>query len=103
MLSVRGGLMKFAFLCALLASALWSQEYRATVMGTVTDPAGAAVPGAGVVVTNSESGVTSRTLTNHDGAFQVPYLMPGLYSVEVTHAGFKSHRRGPVELHVDDR
>src|SRR5262249_45047202 len=51
----------------------------------------------------NESGVSSRTVTNRDGAFQAPYLVPGLYSVEVTHTGFKTHRRGPIELHVDDR
>src|ERR1041384_1958141 len=85
------------------AGTLQAQEYRATVLGTVPDPAGAAVPGAAVAVTNNESSVTSRTRTNNDGAFQVPYLVPGLYSIEAIHAGVKTYRRSPVELHVDDR
>src|SRR5947207_15957510 len=95
--------MKVALLGPLLISALWSQAYRATLLGTVTDPAGAAAEGAAVVVTNNGSGVSSRTLTNHYGRFQVPYPAPGMYSVEVAHAGFKTHRRGPIELHVDGR
>src|SRR5262249_40605445 len=90
-------------LCSVFAGALCGQEYRATVLGTVTDPAGAAVPGAAVVITSIESGVSSGTSTNHDGAFQAPYLMPGMYSIEVSRAGFKRHRRGPIALHVDDR
>ncbi|MCL4402885.1 MAG: Plug and carboxypeptidase regulatory-like domain-containing protein, partial [Acidobacteria bacterium] len=89
----------------LLALALTSsaQEYRATVLGTVTDPAGAAVPNASIVITNTETGVASRTRTNAEGSYQVPYLLPGTYMVEVSLDGFKTHRRGPLELHVDDR
>lgn len=82
---------------------VFGQEYRATVLGTVTDPSGAAVPNAAVVVTNNESGVASRTRTNAEGVYQVPYLLPGNYTVEISHEGFKKHRRGPLELHVDDR
>jgi hypothetical protein len=86
-----------------VAGAARAQEYRATVLGTVTDPAGAAVPGAAIVITNNDSGVASRTQTNAEGAYQIPYLLPGNYILEVSHPGFKTHRRGPVELHVDDR
>jgi hypothetical protein len=80
-----------------------AQEYRATVLGTVTDPAGAGVPHAAVVVTNNESGVAAHTETNGEGLYQVPFLLPGEYAVEVSRTGFKTHRRSPVELHVDDR
>ena len=87
----------------LLAGTAGAQEYRATVLGSATDPSGAAVPKASVIVTNSESGVRSHTETYNGGAFQVPYLLPGSYTVEVSHPGFKTHRRGPIELRVDDR
>jgi hypothetical protein len=92
-------------LCCLLglAGGLGAQEYRATVLGSVTDPTGAAVPKASVVIANNESGVSWRTETNSEGAFQVPYLLPGVYTLEVAHPGFKTHRRGPIELRVDDR
>src|SRR5262244_2548792 len=85
----------------LFVAVLAAQEYRATVVGTVTDPSGAAVPGASVVVTASASGIVSRTLTNGEGAYQVPYLLPGVYAIEISRPGFKTHRRGPIELHVD--
>ena len=87
----------------LIGVALFAQEYRATVLGTVTDPVGAAVAKASVVITNTQSGVASRTVTNSDGAYQVPYLVPGSYLVEIAQTGFKTHRRGPLELHIDDR
>jgi hypothetical protein len=84
------------------ASFLCAQEYRATVLGTVTDPGGAVVPGAKVAVTNNGTGVASRTQTNNNGVYQVPYLQPGSYTLDVTHPGFKTYQRGPIELHVDD-
>ena len=93
------------WLCCLLglAGGLGAQEYRATVLGTVTDPTGATVAIATVLITNNDSGVSSRTQTNTEGAFQIPYLLPGVYTLEVAVAGFKTHRRGPIELRVDDR
>ena len=93
----------FAGMLLACGALMFAQEYRATVLGTVTDPSGAAVPNAAVVVTNNESGVASRTRTNNEGVYQVPYLLPGIYTLEVSHAGFKAHRRGPLEMHVDDR
>lgn len=85
------------------AGVLVAQEYRATVLGAVTDPTGAAVPKAAVVITNNASGVSSKTETNNEGMYQLPYLLPGVYTLEVSMAGFKTHRRGPIELRVDDR
>ena len=97
---MRPAFLSIALVFAALVSA---QEYRATVMGTVSDPAGAKVPKASIVITNIDSGVASRTATNESGIYQVPFLLPGNYMLEVSHPGFKTHKRGPVELHVDDR
>ncbi len=59
-----------------------------TIVGTVTDPAGAAVANASVVVRNNGTAQERRITTNSDGAFQVPTLNPGIYSIEVTAPGF---------------
>jgi hypothetical protein len=82
---------------------LLAQEYRATVVGSVTDPSGAAVPKASITITNTESGVSSKTETNQEGVYQVPYLLPGVYSLEAVAPGFKTHHRSPIELRVDDK
>ena len=51
------------------------------IVGAVTDPSGAAVPNATVVVTNTDTGV-SRTLTsNGDGLYTANFLLPGHYEV----------------------
>lgn len=85
----------------LLAPCLCAQEYRATLLGSVTDVTGGAVPGADVHVINTETGVNNATSTNAKGAFVIPLLNPGTYSLAVSHAGFKSYQRERVVLQVN--
>jgi hypothetical protein len=93
-------LLSLALLFAAMGSA---QEYRATVLGTVTDPQGAAVSKASITIVNIDSGTISKTSANDSGSYQISFLLPGNYMLEVSHPGFKAHKRGPIELHVDDR
>ncbi len=85
------------------SAALCAQEYRASLIGTVTDPTGAAVPHAAVQAINNETGVVVSSVTNSEGVYSIPFLQPGNYRVEVEHPGFKTLERGPIELQVNDR
>src|SRR5262245_49036672 len=60
-----------------------------SISGTVVDSGGLAVPGAAVVVAN-DTGASFGTITNLGGAFSVPGVGAGLYSVTVTLPGFKT-------------
>jgi len=84
-------------------AAVKAQEYRATLLGVVTDQTGAAVPGASVTATNIASGVSTATRTNTDGSYLIPFLLPGNYQVRVEQFGFRSFERSPIELRVNDR
>jgi hypothetical protein len=65
------------------------------VRGVVTDPSGAAVPGAAVTVTGPR--VAQTLVTGRDGEFEAPGLAPGHYSVTVRAEGFAGLReRGLV-------
>jgi hypothetical protein len=79
------------------------QETRGTILGTVTDSSGATIPNARVTVTNLGTGVAAPSTTNTEGAYAVPFLIPGTYNVKVEHDGFKSAERQPVALRVADR
>ena len=72
------------------------------ITGTITDSAGAAVPGATVVVTNTDTGV-SRTLTS-DGAglYNAPFLVPGRYEVVATGPSFGKVDRKDLLLTVGE-
>ncbi len=87
----------------LVAGLLSAQEYRATLVGAVLDPSGAAVPLAKVTAINTETGVSSSTTSAGDGDFVIPFLVPGNYSLRVEKLGFKTTDRGPIELRVNDR
>ena len=85
------------------ASMGWAQEARGTIVGRVTDASGAAVPAATVTVTSQSMGTTQTSETNETGLYQATYLIPGLYTVEVSSAGFKKYVRKDVELRIGDR
>jgi Carboxypeptidase regulatory-like domain len=63
---------------------------KTVLSGTVVDAAAGVIPGATIVVKNTETGLTFNTITNADGAFSVPALDPGTYSVTVSLSGFKT-------------
>ena len=86
-------------LLGLLAACIaYGQIRSATVTGTVTDPAGAVVQGAEVVVTNSDTGITDTTKSTGAGQYTVPYLPAGTYTVVVSMPGFAPYRQTGVAM-----
>jgi Carboxypeptidase regulatory-like domain/TonB dependent receptor len=80
--------------------ALWGQGSVGTLNGTVLDPAGAVVPGATVVVTNTANGVEARTTTTGSGSYTLPYLSAGTYRLRVSAPGFRTAEDTNVILRV---
>ncbi len=54
------------------------QEFRGSILGTVTDSTGGVLPGVSVSVANTETGVKQTVVTDGGGAYRVLYLNPGL-------------------------
>src|SRR5690348_6677980 len=85
---------RVACACALLAvlriPALQGQAVNGTILGTVTDPSGAAVVGATVEVTNTATQVKRSVVTNTQGRYRVPELIIGTYDVRVSFQGFET-------------
>ena len=67
---------------ALRVPALAQGETTSAIVGSVTDPTGAAIPGAAVTVTNIENGLKRSVKTDDAGRFSFPQLKPGMYSVK---------------------
>ncbi|MGH9159857.1 MAG: TonB-dependent receptor domain-containing protein [Vicinamibacteraceae bacterium] len=88
-------LVAAAMVCAwaLGSSATRAQSVDTGILGIVSDAAGAVVPGADVVITNSSTGVAQSVVSGPDGSFEVRYLLPGEYVVEATLSGFRADRR----------
>ena len=83
---------KFAtiLLFAALAVSALAQVTTGRLEGTVTDPQGAAVPGAQVKVVNKETGQTFDTVTDEKGLWAIPSVATATYTVSVNHPGFKT-------------
>ena len=70
----------------LLVSALLS---AATIEGVVKDPSGAAVPGAAIILKNSETALAENALTDNQGHFAFADVPPGKYAITIQHDGFE--------------
>jgi hypothetical protein len=81
-----------------------AQEIAATLSGTITDPSGAVVAGAAIVVHNNDTNSDVRVVkTNIAGGFTVTNIPAGRYTVTVKGAGFKSHVAEDVVLNVAEK
>ena len=93
-----GAAVAFLCLAPLIARA---QDATGRVVGKITDPAGAVIPGARVTVTESDTQLTRDTTTGADGTFQVLSLPIGRYSVVVEHPGFSKVSTEPQQLFIN--
>jgi len=99
---LRTGKCLFVAAFAVIFSA-HAQETRSTVLGRISDPTGAVIPGAVVEATNLDTGVRAMVPTNANGDFLLPFLIPGPYSLTVEAPGFKKWVRSRIQTRVDDR
>jgi hypothetical protein len=80
-----------------------AQEAGGTIVGTVTDPSGAAVADARVTIKSLATGLERSSTTNADGVYSVPNLIPGTYDITVTLRGFSAAVVHGVGLLAGDR
>jgi hypothetical protein len=81
----------------------YAQENRATIVGTIADAAGAALPNATVSATNIETNIMTATTSNAAGLYTLPFLPIGKYRVAISARGLKSIVREGIELRVGGR
>ena len=79
----------------------WSQEVTASITGTVTDPGGAAIPGATITATSQERGQTYTALTNDSGLYRISQLPAGAYTIKVEKKGFATASYPAIVLSVN--
>jgi len=86
---------------ALLSTVAYSQQ-AATIVGTVIDASGAAVPSAKVTITNTDTGLVRSTTTNASGNYAARELTIGHYDVRIEAQGFKAHATSGISLNVNE-
>ena len=96
----RSKLIRLMFMLCLTVAPCLAQVSTATITGIVQDSAGALVPGAQVVVTQTQTNGTAQAVTDSSGVFSLPALPVGPYSMSVTAAGFATYARTNIVLTV---
>ena len=94
------------FVCCVLFGVVfsglaWAQE--ATIVGSVKDPSGAAVPNATVTITNTDTGITTIVTSAADGQYVAPAIHIGNYNVSAQATGFATAQHSNLQLRVGDR
>ncbi len=79
-----------------------AQFTTASLGGTVTDPSGAAVPGATVTTQNTATGVSQSVTSGPSGRYLFPALPVGTYKLTVTKAGFQTYAQSGIVLTVNE-
>ncbi len=94
------GLLVLAFGFCAGHVAIAQNSNSGDIRGTVTDATGAVMPGVSVTVTNNDTGVITKYVTNGDGLYDTNSILPGNYTVTFSKSGFETVKRGPVALQV---
>jgi hypothetical protein len=89
----------FMALCSLMPIVASAQE-SGTVLGVVKDASGGVVPNAKVTITNTGTSEVRTATTGADGAYRVPALRPGTYTVKVEVQGFQTQTVTGLTLNV---
>jgi hypothetical protein len=90
--------LQLAVFC--LSWPLLAQSNRGSITGTVSDSAGALVPGAQVVITNAETGTKSNTVTTGTGNYSLVQLPVGTYTLSVEQPGFSKYEQTNIQVQV---
>ncbi len=89
---------RYLFVAWLLVAACFSQDFRGTISGVVTDSSSAPVAGAKVTVNEANTGTRVQITTDATGQYTALFLLPGDYHITAALEGFKEYLRKGIHL-----
>lgn len=92
--------LTLCFVWLVLTATCFGQTFYGSIIGTVTDASGAAVPQANVICTNLGTAERRVAQTDVGGNYQFVNLVPGQYKVEVEKPGMRRFVREPITVEV---
>ncbi len=96
----RHNFSKFPLLVATCAMAAFGQSADTGILGTVSDATGAVIVGAAVTISSPSAGFSKSMMTNAEGRYELRYLLPADYVVEVRMNGFRPERNAGITLRI---
>jgi hypothetical protein len=91
----------FLLIMFVLVASAARGEVGGKITGVVKDQTGSVIPGATVVVTNTQTGVKLTATTDQDGVFTFPVLFVGQYQIDATSDGFKAYRKTGLAIDIN--
>jgi Carboxypeptidase regulatory-like domain/TonB dependent receptor len=94
-------LVATALLAAAIAftpEAAIAQTLYGSIVGTVNDPTGAAVPNAAITATNKQTGQVRQATSNEAGGYIFAAVQPGIYEIKFSKEGFRPVAEPSVEV-----
>jgi outer membrane receptor protein involved in Fe transport len=85
-------------MCSFLIASPLAAQQQASISGKLVDPDGLVLPGATVTVTEQNTGFSRNVVTAETGAYAVPNLTPGTYTVTIEMPGFGTLKRTDLVL-----
>ena len=95
-------LLAFTLVAGLSIEPAYSQILYGGLVGNVTDGTSSVIPGAQVTITHEETGAVRSGESNASGAYNFPTLATGIYTIEVTSDGFRTHSETGVAVGAND-
>jgi hypothetical protein len=87
-----------ALVLAALAIAGVAADTSGKILGTVKDPSGNLIPGAGAILTNKATGVKQATQADNQGAFAFPVVPVGVYELVVSVENFRPYKKSEIAV-----
>lgn len=81
---------------------VFGQLSTATLLGTVQDSSKASIPDAELKLINTQTGTENDTITNAQGGFLLPGIIPGAYTLQIERRGFATTQVNGIMLNVGD-
>src|SRR5215471_13412102 len=99
MFTLKAKIVLCLLLCALSA---WAQQTATSqISGVVQDPSGAAIPGAEVRITQTDTGFSRTAISASDGSYTIPNLPVGPYRLQASAKGFSAYVQDGIVLRVN--
>jgi hypothetical protein len=96
--SLVGPLLCLLVLCRIVCAQ--GANVSGDVKGTITDPSGAVISKATVIVADIARGIRRTAVSDHSGQYRIPGLFPGNYDVSVEQSGFQKEVQKDVVVNV---
>jgi hypothetical protein len=90
-------------LLLLLSAAAFAQTTSTEILGTVTDPSGASVPAAKVILTRAATGESREIVTGAEGNYSFPFIEIGNYTVRVEAPGFRTQEKKSITVQLQQK